>query len=389
MTVLVTPFPGQVVRPSWAARVISPLHDVLTVEERRAIMADDPDSYLYVTSDPLDLPHAPGGDPRTANAVAQQRLLDLGAYDEPEAGAAYAYRMIDGGDGHTGIVVQVSVAGFVDGRVLGHEGVQPDRVDGLVRHFDVVPRRSELISLVHRDDAEVAELTASVSRTAPILDIVDVSGIGQTVWRAGATQTAQLVERLDGRQLYIADGHHRVAAAVRRWERDGRPDDATVLCVIYPERQIRLYAFHRLLHGPVDVAALLEASAEDFDIRPAAGPTLSSGRFGLYAAGRWSELVPRSARLPRGVAGLDVTILDQRLLRPRSGIVAGDPRLEFVPELRDLNSTLRTCDTDGGVLFTLQAPSIDDLVAVAERGEVMSAKSTYVQPKPRTGIFLL
>jgi uncharacterized protein (DUF1015 family) len=137
------------------------------------------------------------------------------------------------------------------------------------------------------------------------------------------------------------------------------------------------------------VAALLEASAEDFDIRPAAGPTLSSGRFGLYAAGRWSELVPRSARLPRGVAGLDVTILDQRLLRPRSGIVAGDPRLEFVPELRDLNSTLRTCDTDGGVLFTLQAPSIDDLVAVAERGEVMSAKSTYVQPKPRTGIFLL
>ncbi len=235
----------------------------------------------------------------------------------------------------------------------------------------------------------MADLAARVGRTDPILDTLDVSGVGQTVWRAGAAQTAQLVERLDGRQLYIADGHHRIAAAVRRWERDGRPDDATVLCVVYPEREIRLYAFHRLVHGPVDVAALLAAAAQDFDIRPAAGPTLSSGRFGLYAAGRWSELVPRSAPLLRGVAGLDVTILDQQILRPRLGVVAGDPRLEFVPELRPLASTLRACDTDGGVLFTLQAPSIDDLVAVAERGEVMSAKSTYVQPKPRTGIFLL
>ena len=352
-------------------------------------MADDPDSYLFVTSDPLDLPEAPGGDPSTANAVAQQRLLDRGAYDAPLDGAAYAYRMTQGDDGHTGIVVQVSVAGFVDGRVLGHEGVQPDRVDGLVRHFDAVPRRSELISLVHRDDAEVADLTATLCRAAPILDTLDVSGLGQTVWRASAAQTAQLVERLEGRQLYIADGHHRVAAAVRRWQRDGRPDDATVLCVIYPEREIRLYAFHRLVHGPVDVAALLEAAAQDFDVRPAAGPTLAAGRFGLYAAGRWSELVPRSAPRRQGVSGLDVTMLDRQLLWPRLGIVAGDPRLEFVPELRPLASTLRECDVDGGVLFTLQAPSIDDLVAVADRGEVMSAKSTYVQPKPRTGIFLL
>jgi uncharacterized protein (DUF1015 family) len=386
--VLVGPFSGQVVRPSWAARVVSPLHDVLTVEQRRAIMADDPDSYLWVTSDPQDLPDPPGGDPAAANAVAQQRLLARGAYGPALTDAAYVYRMTEDDEAHTGVVVQVSVAGFADERVMGHEGVQPERVDGLVRHFDAVPRRSELVSLLHRDDAEVAGLIAAVGRAAPILDSTDVSAVGQTVWRAGPVESARLVERLDRLPLYIADGHHRVAAAVRRWERDGRPGDATVLCVVYPEQQIRLYAFHRLVHGPVDAPALLDAVAGDFDVRPATGPTLRAGRFGLYADGRWSELVPRSPSRAPGVAGLDVSVLADLVLTPVLGVKAGDPRVEFVPELRDLEASRHACDADGGVLFTMHAPSVDDLVTVADRGEVMSAKSTYVQPKPRTGIFL-
>ena len=120
----------------------------------------------------------------------------------------------------------------------------------------------------------------------------------------------------------------------------------------------------------------------------AAGPDVSPGCIGMYAAGRWQVLTPRERRSASGVAGLDVTVLDDQVLRPLVGIQGGDPRLEFIPELRNLEPTVSSCDEDGGVLFTLHAPRLDDLISVAERREFMSAKTTYVKPKPRTGVFL-
>jgi uncharacterized protein (DUF1015 family) len=386
---LVAPFSGQVVDPSWAARVVSPLHDVLSVEDRRDIMATNPDSYLYVTSDPLDLPGPPRGDPSQANAVAQQRLLALGAYRPQVGGACFVYRMVEDGIEHSGVVAQVAVAGFADGRVLGHESVQPDRVDGLVRHFDAVPRRSELVSLVHRDDRAVAELVETACRTAPVLEVTDVSGVLQSVWPADRPTSVELVAALGALPLYIADGHHRVAASVRRWERDGRPADASVLCATYAEQQIRLHSFHRRVRGPLDPQALVAALSRDFDVRPVAAATRERRLLGLYLGGRWLQLAPRTDPHAPGVAGLDVTMLDEQVLRPLLGVEKDDPRLEFVPELRDLAVATQDCDADGGALFTVDAPTMDDLVSVAERGEVMGAKSTYVQPKPRTGIFLL
>lgn len=386
---LVAPFSGHVVDPSWAARVVSPLHDVLSVEDRRAIMAANPDSYLYVTSDPLDLPGPPQGDPSQANAVAQQRLLALGAYGPQVNGACFVYRMVEDGIEHSGVVAQVAVAGFADGRVLGHESVQPDRVDGLVRHFDAVPHRSELVSLVHRGDRVVAELVETTCRAAALLEVTDVSGVLQSVWPADRPTSVELVTALGALPLYIADGHHRVAASVRRWERDGRPAAASVLCAIYAEQQIRLHSFHRRVRGPLDPQALVAALSRDFDVRPVAAATRERRLFGLYVGGRWLQLAPRTDPHAPGVAGLDVTMLDEQVLRPLLGVEEADPRLEFVPELRDLAVAIQDCDADGGALFTVDAPTMDDLVSVAERGEVMGAKSTYVQPKPRTGIFLL
>lgn len=371
---LVRPLSGRVVDPAWAARVVSPLHDALTPEQRRELQAANPDTYLHVTT--------------SDTAGAQQRLVDLGAYRPRTADAVYAYRMSRVDGSHTGLVAEVSVAGFADGRVLGHEAVQPARVEGLVRHFDGVPRRSELVSLVHRDDGPLAERTARLTASGPLLELVDLSGLEQTVWAADPDTSRDLVDRLEQRQLYIADGHHRVAAALQRWLRDGQPADATVLCALYPEREIQLFAFHRLVHGPVATDDLLARLAGSFEVQPASGPTQQRGSVGLYADRRWHRLAPRDRTVRPGVAGLDVTRLDQWVLSPLLGIERGDPRLEFVPELRGLDLSLAACDADGGVLFTLRAPVMDDLVATAERGEVMSAKSTYVEPKPRTGIFL-
>ena len=384
---------GHVVSPQWAARVVSPLRDVLSETERRAILADNPDSYLHVTSDPLALPELYGDDAvESVQASALRRLLEIGAYAPVPEPALFVYRLTERGREHTGVIASVAVEGFGDGRVLGHEAVQPQRVAGLVRHYQRVPKRSELVALLHPVDPVVTDLTARVAAQPPLLNFTDASGVTQSVWQAGPLEAEGLIRQLGGEQLYIADGHHRVAAATRCWEMSGRPRTGTVLCALYPQQEIELHAFHRLVRGPVAVPELLERLAAHFDASPIDEPRAASsvppGTIGLYAAGSWCLLRPREPGSLQGVAGLDVTMLGTHVLRPLLGISDEDPRLQFVPDLRDIEATKRDCDANAGILFTLHAPSIEDLMSVAEHREVMSTKTTYVQPKPRTGIFL-
>ena len=390
---LVRPVRLRLVTPQWAPRVVGPLHDVLTESEHRAVLAANPDSYLHVTSDSLPQAGAPGDASSdagvgTTQARALRRLLEQGAYRSlPEPGV-FVYRMRDGRDEHTGVVANVDLAGFTDGRVLGHERVQPERVNSLLRHYERVTMRSELVALFHRSEPTVAELTAQVCGEPALLEFTDAGGIEQCVWRAGSAESSALVHELSRQRHYVADGHHRVAAALGSWERDGRPRDRSVLCALYPHDHVSLHAFHRRVRGPVPTTELLEALGLQFDVRRAAGARVSRGAIGLYSAGGWWSLVPRERASSPGVAGLDVTLLEDRVLRPLLGIHADDSRLELVPELQGLQAMMRACDEDGGVLFTLHAPRIEDLIAAAERHEVMSAKTTYVKPKPRTGVFL-
>ncbi len=385
---LVTPVRGGVVTESWATRVVSPLHDVLTEDERRAVLVDHPDSYLHVTSDPILSGSHGAESPGAAKAAALRRLLEAGAYRCLPEPALFVYRMRDAGAQHTGVVASVDMAGFADGSVLGHEQVHEERVEALMRHQMHVPTRSELVTLFHRSDAVVSELVVRVVRERPMLEFTDVGGIEQSVWQAGPEEAAALGGRLGDQRHYIADGHHRVAAALRCWERDGRPRDASVLCALYSEDQVVLHAFHRRVRGPVAVPVLLDALGAAFDVRRADGPSATSGSIGMYAGERWHLLTPHERPSAPGVGGLDVTMLDDRILRPLLGVQGGGPRLEFLPDTRDLRPATRACDDDGGVLFTLPRPDVDDVIAVAERREVMSAKTTYVKPKPRTGIFL-
>ena len=390
---LVRPVHLRLVTAQWAPRVVGPLHDVLTESEHRTVLAANPDSYLHVTSDLLARPDgrvaAPGDAATdTAQARALRRLLDQGAYRSlPEPGV-FVYRMRDGRDEHTGVVASVDVAGFTDGRVLGHERVQPARVHSLLRHYERVTMRSELVALFHRAEPRIADVTAQVCGEPALLEFTDSGGIEQCVWRAGPAESTALIQELSRHRHYVADGHHRVAAALHSWEHAGRPRDRSVLCALYPHDHVSLHAFHRRVRGPVATAELLEALGRQFDVRGAAEPPVGRGAIGLYAAGGWWLLNPRERPESPGVAGLDVTLLEDRVLRPLLGIQADDPRLEFIPDLQGLEVMVRACDGDGGVLFTLHAPRIDDLIAAADRHEVMSAKTTYVRPKPRTGVFL-
>jgi len=340
---VVRPFRARVVRPEWAQRLVSGLSE---------------------------LPEDTG----TLPAVAP---IDPAAYDESEA-ALYVYRQSRGDVSCTGVVSDVAVRAFVDGQVRGHEAVQSQRVESLVRHHETTDAPPALVALLHHAGPAYVSTLDEVCKTSPLLDFAGPSRLRQTVWRIppGAA-TEGLAGELTASDHYIADGHHRVAAALSSWRRLGEPEDTGVLCVIHPLDGLRLSAFHRRVTGPVDLASLLELLAPEFEVEgSAAAPTPTSGSFGLYAGGGWYEVTPHVTG-----AELDVKVLQARVLDPL------DQAIEIAPARTPVDELTRRCDSDGGVLFTLAPPPLEALTRLADAGGVMPPKTTYFEPKPCAGIF--
>jgi uncharacterized protein (DUF1015 family) len=387
MSQLVRPFPARLVQQAVAADVVCPMHDALTPERRADLLANQPLSYLQVTRSALDMPHAAEQQIGEANAAGLERLLAAGAYGGLAEPALYVYRVRRGDEDHTGIVGELDVAAFVDGRVLGHESVHAERVAALARHFEAVPTRSELVTVIHRHDDTVAEVVRRTVQGAPLLDVTDVTGVDQRVWRIAPADAGLVVERLAGSRLYIADGHHRVAATVARWREHGSPEGGGVLSVLYAEEQVHLLAFHRRVIGPVPMEETVAGLGERALLTPVDGPQRAPGSVGMRLGRRWFrvELPPMAGF---GSAALDVSVLDSEVLDPVLGVTSGHDRVQYVSELNDLDEAVAAVDQDGGALFLLAAPTLDQLVDVAERGDVMPQKSTYIEPKPRAGVFL-
>ena len=314
------------------------------------------------------------------------RAIDPDAYAE-SAPALYLYRLQRGDDQHVGVVAEVSAAAFVDGQVRGHEAVQPDRVEGLVDYFTAAGARSELVALLHRPEPGGVDAVAETLRSDPVTRFTGPDGWEQSVWRVPESAAKVLSEQLSRAVHYIADGHHRVAASLRVWQLAGRPSDAGLLCVIYPLDGLRLLAFHRRVAGPVDASELLALLADAFDVRDVAHPDDATGTFAVYLDGRWYDASYRGER-SAGAAGLDIAILNDQVLAPLLGVGPhAASRLEIV-RFPTENELTEACDQDGGALFVLRPPTLDQLTEVADRGEVMPPKTTYFDPKPYAGIFL-
>lgn len=340
---VVRPFPALVVRPEWAPRLVSGLSE---------------------------LPEDTG----TLPAVAP---IDPSAYDESEA-ALYVYRQSRGNVSCTGVVCEVAVRAFVAGQVRGHEAVQTQRVESLVRHHETTDAPPALVALLHHAGPVYTHTLEEVCSTPPLLDFAGPSRFRQTVWRiAPGAATSRLDDELTAADRYIADGHHRVAAALAAWRRSGEPPDAGVLCVIHPMDGLRLSAFHRRVMGPVDLASLMGLLASGFRVGAAATPpTPAPGSFGLYADGGWYDVTPHAVS-----AGLDVEMLQAQVLDHL------DQAIEIAPARTPVDELTRRCDSDEGVLFTLAPPPLEALTRLADAGEVMPPKTTYFEPKPCAGIF--
>lgn len=318
-----------------------------------------------------------GAMPETAiDARSTQRPVHPASY-EPMPRALYVYRQSTPLGEHTGIVGDVTVEAFLDGRVRGHESVQPDRVDGLARHLETMPQRVQLVSTLHRAGPAFRAAVARASARRPDRDVAGPDGSRHTVWRVpDGRPTGELGRELGAATHYIADGHHRVAASLQA-------SCPAVLCVVYPLDGLTLASFDRRVAGPVDTALVENLLRASFDVHPADDvPTAStSSDIAIYLDRRWHAATFPGER-PSGSAGLSVSLLHDRVLDrlPRG------TRVE--PTRQPLDALLAACDADGGVLFALPAPDLATLVAIADAGEVVPAKSTFFSPKPGSGIFV-
>ncbi len=302
---------------------------------------------------------------------------------EPMPPALYVYRQSTPHGEHVGIVCDITPEAFLDGRVLGHESVQPDRVDGLARYLATVPQRVELVSMLHRAGPVVRATLARAPGLPPIREVAGPDGSRHVVWRIPeGPQAEELCRELGAATHYIADGHHRVAASLKVWARSGHNASRGLLCVAYPLDGLRLASFDRRVAGPIDrelVRALLEAN---FRVRPVvdAQEALAAG-IAVNLDRHWYTASYSSQR-PPGAPGLDVSLLHHHVLdRLPAGTTVQLTRAS-------IEALLAVCDADGGVLFALSAPEVETLTAIADAGEVMPAKSTFFSPKPGSGIFL-
>jgi uncharacterized protein (DUF1015 family) len=315
--------------------------------------------------------------------------VDPTAYDDCPA-ALYVYRQSGGDASYTGIVCDVAVQAIADGRVRGHEAVHQLRVDALIWHHARSDAPPALAMLLHRAGPAFTRAVAAAQRTDPLLDFEGPRGLQQTLWPLADGPAVQaLIDELAATELYIADGHHRAAAALEEWRVAGKPPEAGLPSVLHAIDELTLSAFHRRVSGPVDAGRLLALLDRDFDVQEVAGPpTPSVGATGLYVGSRWYDVRLPVAR-PPGAAGLDVSILQTRVLDRLDPAPPGRARtVDAVPATGPFDDLVARCNVDGGALFTLAPPSPESMTELADAGEIMPPKTTYFEPKPAAGIFL-
>jgi uncharacterized protein (DUF1015 family) len=398
------PFPGLVVHSEWAERVTSGPYDAYSPGERAALAEANPYSFLNVTRSMEDVPEERRHDVDGLLGEcteAMDRLYDVGAYRSFEDPALFLYRLeVDRPEGRhsqTGIMGLVPVVGDHDHRILRHEDVRPDRTELMARHLVTVGASSSPICLAYRADADLDAEVVRCCTAEPVL-VSASEGVDQTVWVVTGSDAERIADLVGDRTLYVTDGHHRMAAAAQALRvNEGAPGLlAWTQAVLFPDREMLVLPFHRRVgdarrRPPEDLLEALWAVGpiEERDGAEAARPGLP-GHVGVYLGGRWYSLVLPEAAGDRAVDLLDVVRLQDGVLGPVFGIIdpGRDPMIDYVPDPAGLDVLTGRCDEDGRVGFVMHPLSVTELMAVADAGGLMPPKSSYFEPKPRSGVFL-
>ncbi len=403
----IEPFRGVRPRRDLAARVAAPPYDVLNTEEAREMARGNPLSFLHVGKPEIDLP--PGTDPYSDAVYAKgkenfDRLRRDGVLIQDPGACFYVYKQVWGDHVQVGLVAGASCQDYLDDVIKKHELTRPDKENDRMRHIETLQAQTGPVFLTYRRRDEVEALVAEVLKEDPEYDFSTPDGVRHIFWVVAGGRRIAALKAAFGRidVLYVADGHHRSAAATRikvarEKANPGQTGDEEYnffLAVLFPHHQMKILPYNRVvmdLRG-LTSAAFLAAVAGKFEIREDGEKSPRRPKeFCLYLEGRWRTLVSKPGTYDAAdpVASLDVSILQANLLAPVLGIAdpRTDKRIDFVGGIRGTAELERL--VDGGkaaAAVSFYPTTIEQLFAVADGGRTMPPKSTWFEPKLKDGV---
>jgi uncharacterized protein (DUF1015 family) len=404
--------PFRALRPpkELADRIAALPYDVMNVEEARTMASGNPDSFLHVSRPEIDLPPEIDPHDQPVYALGKTNLDDFirrGVLVQDDQERFYVYRQCMGGITQTGLVVCASVDDYQTGVIKKHEHTRADKEEDRVKHIDYLDANDEPVFYLSRSCVEVEGIIEGVTNGNPEYDFVSDDGVVHTLW---IITDKVLIQRLTGLfaaipRLYVADGHHRSAAAGRvrelRRERNaahsGEEEYNFFLTVIFPENQLNIMPYNRVVRdlNTRSAAEFITQVEKAFEIAPSPVPVVPDARhqFGMYLEGRWYRLKarPEIVNEKDTVDRLDVSILQNNLLDPLLGIhnPRTDQRIHFVGGIRGNDELVRLVDSgEYAVAFALHPTSIRELIELADQDQIMPPKSTWFEPKLRSGLFV-
>ena len=396
-------FQGLVPVPAHAPEVACVPYDVVNATEAAALATGKPRSLLHVDRAEIDLPA--NTDPYSAavydkareNFLALQKSGVLVRESEP---CLYVYQQQMGAHRQRGLVAVCHVEDYDAELIKKHEKTRKDKEDDRTRLIDTLSANTGPVFLTYRDDTGVTALVNAKTKEAPLHDFTAPDGIRHTVWRiARGTEWISAFGKVP--LTYIADGHHRAASAARvarlRRERNpqhtGNEDYNWFLCVLFPASELKILPYNRIVfdlngHSREQFLAKVKAT---FGLTENAAPSPASvGQVSMYLEGKWYGLKCPVDPKADPVGRLDVSGLQDKLLAPLLGI--DDPRtskrIDFVGGIRGTDELVKRVNAEGGVAFSMYPVTLDQLMDIADAGQIMPPKSTWFEPKLRSGLFV-
>ncbi len=408
---LIKAFDGFLVKREYARTVVSPAYDSVSAEQRCRFAEANPQNFINTMrlQEDFDDAERPTYEALlSANKAKLQQLLDNGAFNEVREPSLFVYQLGSKHHVQTGIVCEVSVEDYEQGQLKKHENTRRTKEDLLARYQEVVGASSSPICLTYTSNEDIDTYISQLIESTPDLDFVTEDGEIQRVWRVKVPTAIDTLQQLFAQveSTYLTDGHHRAAsgqryAEIMRSKSNQHHHDAPynqLLVAMFPDNQLNLLPFHRCvkdLNG-MNVEQLLSALSNRFEVIPldttdVHQPT-AHGEFGMYVAQQWYKLVSRQPpdSVPDPVTSLDVSILQEQILHPILGIKnsGDDSRLDYIAGVSGNEGVIQSYREGWEIVFTCHATSIQQLMDVADANALMPPKSTYFDPKPRSGIFV-
>lgn len=398
------PFRAVRPRPEYLEEIASVPYDVVSTDEARERAEGRPRSFLHVVRPEID--RSPEVDVHD-DAVYEQGAANLRQFVEADytlredAPAVYVYRLVMDGREQTGVFAGASVAEYDDGTIVKHEETRPAKEDDRTRHILSQQAHAEPVMFTYRDREAIHDLVERVQKGDPLYDFEADDGVRHTLWKVeGAEGLVDAFREVD--HLYIADGHHRCKAASRAAERlrgeAGEGGDTQGFeffpAVLFPMSHMRILAYNRLVYDlPEEPEAFLSTLDERLEIEhDVQDPEPSTKGFVcLYLDGAWHRLSLPPSRGVRVVDQLDVARLSEYVLEPHLNITdpRRDPNIDFVGGIRGTDALERRVDGgEADLAVSMYPTSIEELVAVSDEGSLMPPKSTWFEPKLRSGLLV-